>query len=245
MRAGIVTAPDVYSYSDFYQVVTIPASVTSAILRFWWLPTSAESTSEMGPSLAQGDVGANGRSPLQYPAQGDHPGSPLLDGLANHSLPEGALAFDQQYLLLWDGAAWNSLIFGRINASAWSELSFDLTAYRGRTIQIRFGVYNDGDGRSSAMYVDHASLMTCYPAQETPRAYLPLVLKGYALPPPTPTPTPTRTPTATPTRTRTPTATATRTPTVTPTATASPAFLQARWLRSLVVAPGENGRLVG
>ena len=42
LRAGVDTTPDRYSYSDGYQLVTIPASATTATLRAWWFPRSAE-----------------------------------------------------------------------------------------------------------------------------------------------------------------------------------------------------------
>ncbi|MDQ1300198.1 MAG: hypothetical protein QG637_115, partial [Chloroflexota bacterium] len=42
LRTGIVSGPDLYSYSTGRQVVTIPAGVESAVLSFWWYPVSAE-----------------------------------------------------------------------------------------------------------------------------------------------------------------------------------------------------------
>ena len=152
------------------------------------------------------------------------------------------MAGDRQYVLILDteGQVLKNLLWTRSNARAWQRATFDLTAYRGRTIRVLFGTYNDGDGNRTALYSDDAVLTACWPASPPPpptptatatarplrRIYLPLMLRNYA-PPPSPTPTTTATPTAT----------------ATPTSAAD--ILQGRWLRSLVVAPGETGRLWG
>ena len=214
-RAGIVAPPDAYSYSSIRQTLTIPAGVTNAVLRYAWYPISAE------PPMA-GSASAE-------------PSSEILEALAVGVLPQEAFSDDWQYALLLNPDA--SLIpnsprmWTRRNDRAWLHASLDLTAYRGRTLQITFGTLNDGDGRSAAMYVDDVSLTTCWPAMPTPaptatperthRVYLPLQLWQVETLPPSSTPSPTSTPTPT------------------------PAFLQPRWLRSLVVAPGPSGRLLG
>ena len=46
------------------------------------------------------------------------------------------------------------------NAQAWQRTSFDLTPFAGQTVELRFGVINDGQGGQTAMYVDNASLIT-------------------------------------------------------------------------------------
>ncbi|MGB9521648.1 MAG: hypothetical protein ACPL6F_02720, partial [Anaerolineales bacterium] len=46
------------------------------------------------------------------------------------------------------------------NNRSWEASSFDLTPYKGQTIILRFGVYNDGDGDVTAMYVDDVSITT-------------------------------------------------------------------------------------
>ena len=159
------------------------------------------------------------------------------------------MAGDRQYVLILNsgGQILKSLLWTRSNARAWQRATFDLTAYRGMTIRLAIGTYNDGDGNRSAMYSDDVSITACWPAPPTPsptptatatarprtNTYLPVVLRNYA--PPTPIATHTPTPT--------PSATVTQTPSATPTAT--PDILQARWLRSLVVAPGNPGLLWG
>jgi hypothetical protein len=164
LRTGIDTPPDRYSYSDGYQVVAIPAAAASATLATWWFPRSAE-----------GSLATNRRDDAP-------PSKEVLQMLVDGTLPQGILAGDRQYVLILDtaGRILNTLMWTRSNAQAWLPLSFDLSAYRGRSIQVRFGVYNDGNGQSTVMYVDDASVLACPP-----------------------TPTPTRTPTATPTATAT------------------------------------------
>jgi hypothetical protein len=160
LRAGVDTTPDRYSYSDGYQLVTIPATAATATLRAWWLPRSAESAL----------VAAQAVTP---------PPTALLQALVDGTLPQGLLAGDRQYLLILDskGTILATLLWTRSDAQAWSPLTFDLTAYRGRTIQVRFGVYNDGNGQSTSLYLDDVTLDACPPV-------------------PTATATPTSTPTA-------------------------------------------------
>ena len=70
--------------------------------------------------------------------------------------------------------------FSHNDSRLWNQTAFDLTAWRGRTIQLYFNVYNDGVGGRAAMFLDDVSLSTC-PAPAT----IPAV-----------TATPTRTPSA-------------------------------------------------
>jgi hypothetical protein len=48
------------------------------------------------------------------------------------------------------------------NEQAWISTTVDLSAYTG-TLTIRFGVYNDGTGGVTAMYLDDVSVQTCSP----------------------------------------------------------------------------------
>jgi TolB protein len=217
LSAGIDGTTDVYSYSSANQYFTIPAGASSASLSFWWYPISAE-----GP-LAETSAK---RSELA-----------LLEQAFAGVVPDEVMAGDRQYVLILNssGQVLKSLLWTRSNARAWQRATFDLTAYRGLTVRLAFGAYNDGDGNSTALYADEASIVACYPAPPplppTPTAtatsrplkatYLPLILRNYLPPPPTPTPTATATPTA------------------------PSDILQDRWLRSLVAAPGETGRLWG
>jgi hypothetical protein len=155
LRAGVDTTPDRYSYSDGYQLVTIPASATTATLRAWWFPRSVEG------SL----VAAQAQTP---------PPTAIIQALVDGNLPQGVLAGDRQYLLILDsnGTILATLLWTRSDAQTWSPLTFDLTPYRGRTIQVRFGVYNDGNSQSTSLHLDDVSLDACppNPASPTPTA---------------------------------------------------------------------------
>ena len=187
LRAGVDTLPDRYSYSDAYQIVTIPPDATVVTLSGWWYPRSAQ-----GPLTASSATIAD-----------QAPEADVLQAFVEGRLAQGVLAGgDRQYVLLLDSAGkiLTNLLWTRSDTRAWQPLSIDLTAYRGRKVQVRFGAYNDGNGQSTVMYVDDVTLLACSPM----------------------TPTNTPSPTASPTKTETPTATATPSPTATPTATSSP-----------------------
>jgi photosystem II stability/assembly factor-like uncharacterized protein len=217
VRTGIDGAADVYSYSSANQYISIPAGAASATLDFWWYPISAE-----GPLVAAA------AKPSELV---------LVEQAFAGEMPDGIMAGDRQYVLILDteGQVLKNLLWTRSNARAWQRATFDLTAYRGLTIRVLFGTYNDGNGSSTALYSDDAAISVCWPAPPPPpptptatttarplkKTYLPLILRGYAPLPPAPTPTPTSTPTS------------------------ASDLLQGRWLRSLVAAPGETGRLWG
>ncbi len=166
LRAGIVADADLRSYSSARQTFAIPAGVANATLSLSWLPLSQES----GLALPPADP--------QSIADGRAPGVELED--------------DAQYILLLDedGEMLKTLAWERANAAAWQPLSFDLSAYAGRTVQLHIGAFNDGDGKRTALYADDVSLVVCWPPAPGPRLYLPLLLRTFS-PPPTPTPTPT------------------------------------------------------
>jgi len=151
LRAGVDTTPDRYSYSDGYQLVTIPASATTATLHAWWFPRSAEGSL----ITAQAEI---------------QPPTAIIQALVDGSLPQGVLAGDRQYLLILDskGAILATLLWTRSDAQAWAPLTFDLTPYRGRTIQVRFGVYNDGNGQSTSLHLDDVTLDACPPNPPSP-----------------------------------------------------------------------------
>ena len=90
---------------------------------------------------------------------------------------------DSQYTILqrvWSGVR---------SDEAWMSCSFDLDEFLDQSINLYFGVRNDGDGGKTAMYVDDVSLKVCQSPQ--------FVLNGCLPSTPTPTPTQTATPTAT------------------------------------------------
>lgn len=136
VRLGITDpGQNTYSYSSVSQAVHIPATST-AILRFWLYPMSAEAAPSLAPKLPSG-----------------HSGPDLF----------GALASDVQYVLVLDAADnWiGTLLWQCSNARQWTMHTFDLTSYAGQTIQLRFGVFNTGSGGVTAAYVDDATLEIC------------------------------------------------------------------------------------
>ena len=144
------------------------------------------------------------------------PAPELVQAVVDGVLPEGVLAGDLQYAVLADqsGNVLQTFLWTRSSARAWQWASYPVSkSLIGRTVRVLFGVYNDGNGHSSVMFVDDVALTTCKPS--TPTATV------TPTPSHTPTPTPTSTETATPTATATPspTATITETPTVTSTPT--------------------------
>jgi len=102
------------------------------------------------------------------------------------------------------------------NTWQWTPVFYDLTLYKGRTIQLWFNVRQDGWYDPTAMYLDDVKVDVAMPPEPT----------ATFTPTPTPTPTATHTATLTPTPTSTHTPTSTATPpataTATPTATTLP-----------------------
>ena len=168
MRAPVAGYADTYAYSDGDQFVTLPAGTKSAVLDFWWYPISAE------PALSAAE---------------SMPSLDMLRAAATHSVAAAATSGDIQYVLILDssGNTIATLLWTRSNAQTWQERSLAipasvLTAQSGKTIRVKFGVFNNGDGRRTTMYIDDASLVVCPTIQPTV----------------TPTPTGTTTPGVTP-----------------------------------------------
>jgi hypothetical protein len=75
------------------------------------------------------------------------------------------------------------------NSQLWNQMSFDLTPWRGQTVQVYFNVYNDGLGGTAAMFLDDVALTTCAGGVTiVPTGGVTIVPSG------TPTPTPSGTP---------------------------------------------------
>ena len=135
MRVGIVEPSDNRtSYSSARQLVTIPAEAISATLRFWLYPMSGE------------------------PATLGLPAPPLAN-----TLQATALSGDAQYVLVLDeyGRRIDTLLWQRTNDRQWTLYQFDLMPCAGQTIKLHFGVYNDGWGGVTAIYLDDVSLEVC------------------------------------------------------------------------------------
>jgi hypothetical protein len=130
MRVGIVQPTDNRpSYSSARQLVTIPADVISATLRFWLYPVSGE------------------------PAALDFPVGPPV-----------AVSGDAQYVLVLDehDQQVDTLLWQRTDDRQWTFHQFDLMYYAGQTVKLHFGVYNDGGGGVTRMYLDDVSLELCF-----------------------------------------------------------------------------------
>ena len=205
LRTGIDGTTDKASYSAGYQDVAIPAGTADVTLSFWWHPITAET-----PLTA-----AAAAEPVQEPAP------ELVQAVISGAAPEGTLAGDLQYAVLADqnGNVLQTMLWTRSNARMWQWASYPVAkSLIGRTVRVLFGVYNDGNGRSSVMYVDDVALSTCAPATRTPTP----TATPSSTPTQTLTPTVTATPSPTATITETPTATSTPTPTATATASQTP-----------------------
>ncbi|MBP8864417.1 MAG: exo-alpha-sialidase [Anaerolineae bacterium] len=136
LRVGLTTAANWLGYSSARQRISLPSTLMTATLSAWLYPLSTE------VQLAQLDAGVQ-------------------------RLPS-AMAGDAQYVLLLDdqGLILERLLWTRSNSRQWSHYSFDLSAYIGRSFWLLFGVYNDGSGGKTGMYVDDVSLSGC----QTPSA---------------------------------------------------------------------------
>ena len=110
-------------------------------------------------------------------AKGGEPERPVAT-----TIQEAALSGDAQYVLILDeNDRWiDTLLWQRTNPwsfgtcperqvqgprtkgdDQWTFHQFDLMAYAGQTIKLHFGVYNDGWGRVTGMYLDDVSLEVC------------------------------------------------------------------------------------
>ena len=136
MRTGIYYwSHNRYSYSDFRQTVSIPWGATSATLYYWAYPISSEWYSAKLPARPSSDVFA-------------------IDSDAG----------DVQYLLVLNQyQTWiDTLMWRRSNAQYWQYNIADLSYYRGWTINLQWGTYNNGWGGVTSMYVDDVMLQICY-----------------------------------------------------------------------------------
>jgi hypothetical protein len=64
-------------------------------------------------------------------------------------------------ILAPDGAVLDKPWFSRNDSQVWNPMTFDLTAWQGRTVQLYFNVYNDGLGGMAQMYLDDVSFAAC------------------------------------------------------------------------------------
>lgn len=137
LRAGIVFPPDnVYSYSSAQQTFFIPAGPPSVTLRYQLFATTTGTRADLTPPAVV-------------------PTSPL---------DRAQLADDAQMALLFDSAGrQHVLLFQRQWDSAWQPRTADLSAFRGQAVTLYFGVFNNGTGGVTGMYVDDVAVTYCWP----------------------------------------------------------------------------------
>lgn len=77
---------------------------------------------------------------------------------------------DAQYVLLLDedGEVLETLLWMLSDTAAWETHTFDVSAYIGRNITLLIGVYNDGDGGVTGLYLDDADLLAHEPSPVAP-----------------------------------------------------------------------------
>lgn len=151
LHAGISDSVDnIFSYSSARQEVTIPEGIPEAVLSFWLYPISSETGTLR-----------------------------LADNLLNIEEKDAEESSDAQLVIILDssGEELERLLTIRENDQVWKPYSFDLAHYAGETIQIYFGVYNNGLGGVTSMFVDDVSLDYCETVPPPPIPYA-----GRALP---------------------------------------------------------------
>jgi hypothetical protein len=140
MRTGITDPLDnIYSYSDFSQLVTLPLNDDTYTLGMWLYTLSGDIAASFVPQQG-GDILVTGR-PFR----------------------ESVLSTDKQYVLVLDqyGYLIEYLWITLEDEGDWVYHEFDLSDYAGWTITLQWGTYNNGYGGISAMYVDDVTLQQC------------------------------------------------------------------------------------
>ncbi|MGC9394359.1 MAG: hypothetical protein ACP5J4_05845 [Anaerolineae bacterium] len=141
IRLGLVGTSNPLSYSSARQRVTLPVTATSAQLSFWLYPTSTEAQqATFSPEIASTMSAASLTSAT--PTAGDAQFIFIMD--------------DQERIL-------QRLLWTLDNSQTWKPYTFDMSAYIGKSIWVHFGVYNDGYGGTTGMYVDDVSLTATEP----------------------------------------------------------------------------------
>ena len=136
MRVGITNPADNrFSYSSAAQTITLPPDTTFAKLSYQIYPTS---TGTRSSNLPFPDF-KRSLTPFSAGDSGD----------------------DAQYTLIIDH--WGRIhtqVSTRSSANQWQHHEFELGGFRGQTIQVYFGVFNNGYGGITGAYIDEVSV-TC------------------------------------------------------------------------------------
>ena len=118
-----------------------------------------------------------------------------------YAMASSAPTTDYMEVVLLDpaGAILTKPWFSHNNSQLWNQMSFDLSPWRGQTVQLYFNVYNDGVGGTAAMFLDDVSLTACTGGVTlVPTGGVTLVPTGGVTLIPSGTPSPTPTPSGTP-----------------------------------------------
>ena len=120
-QLGAIGLPQPNGDSWIYQTVTIPASLQSPTLSFWFWPASLDSIGYDWQEVQIRDTGGNMLAQVMKVAS---------------------------------------------NTQAWTYSSFDLTPYKGQTVQLYFNVHEDGDsyGYITSLYLDDVTIGEGSPA---------------------------------------------------------------------------------
>ena len=154
MRCGIVPpTEDCWTESSAYQPLVVPSDAESVELTFWYKPF----TEDTQWTDADG-IDWEGYDPAQY-----------ILGNESHREPPAPernlwINYDSQQCLILN--SWYNLLetVTRLNSNSqsWTQVTHDLTAYRGQTIVLYFNVYNNGWGNKRTwMYVDDVRVNVC------------------------------------------------------------------------------------
>ena len=152
MRTGITAkSQNRLSYSDFWQTVKLPGNTQSAKLsmRVYLAstvthavaPISQRSEENLAASLVTNSLTASDPD-LQYLM--------LLD-------PNNP-AYNPKFLKRWDA----------LNQAGWQYVEIDLTKYKGSSIRLQWGAFNNGLDGVTVMHVDEAYLEICTGTPPTP-----------------------------------------------------------------------------
>lgn len=154
IRVGIVGTANKLAYSSARQRITLPATATDATLTLWLYPTSTETQ----------------RAAF----------SPALEHALATQSPDAVAAGDAQFILIMNdaGAILERLLWTLDDDATWKSYTFDLSGYAGQSIWLHVGVYNDGVGGVTGVYVDDVSIVACESPPETPAPPSPPVNLG-------------------------------------------------------------------
>lgn len=130
VRTGALKAKqNRFSYSSVRQSVRIPGSASSAVLVFSLWQRTTESAQQAIPKASEFDK------------------------------TEAAMSGDVQYVLILNPAGQRlaTAYWDRKNTKAWNVYTFNLMPFKGETITIHIGTYNDGVDGFTSMFVDDVS----------------------------------------------------------------------------------------